>query len=607
MDERLLHYYEQELQFLHETGQEFAQDYPVIAGRLGISDVGTPDPSVERLLEGVAFLTARIQLQLEDDFPVFSESLLALVQPEALTPTPSFAVAQFTPDFGEKALNSGYQLPAGSVLWEGRNQNERTSKCQFSTLVPVTFWPIEITEVELIDVVGGELRAIDAGARKNVSLIRIQLRTKNGQPFSALAMDELNFYIREGAGAATLYETMMAHTCGIVVRPGNGAIHDIYPEHATILPGGLLDETFLSRQNSHFSLLKQLFAFPEGHRFVRITGLGPAIKCCTDSLLSVLVLLKAVPPTLPLALKPEAFALFSAPIVNLFRKRCDRVPVEHYASDYPIVVDRSGPGRYQLHQILSVQGYDENGHQLGALRPMFGSLAKSGGRSVGDYSLRRTLHGHMSNGYTRSEVTVSITAARGAEVRQLGITALCSDGVTPLSMTLGKGNTDLVLDNRAPVKAIRLLSGPSSPLSSLAQGEKALRAINLLSRDYLPLLCLNGDDGAQALRELLSLFLPPSHRAGKQWLEGICSLRSETIVRRMAGPGPVVYARGVLFVLELNEKAFKGVGIVLFGAVLEAFLARYVALNSFTELHLISLQRGILMQWRARSGQCPVL
>ena len=65
MDPRLLRLYEAELAFVRETGDEFARQYPKVAGRLGLGTVEVADPYVERLLEGFALLTARVQLKME--------------------------------------------------------------------------------------------------------------------------------------------------------------------------------------------------------------------------------------------------------------------------------------------------------------------------------------------------------------------------------------------------------------------------------------------------------------------------------------------------------------------------------------------------------------
>jgi type VI secretion system protein ImpG len=67
--DELLLYYERELNYLRQLGAEFAQKYPKIAGRLVLEPDKCEDPHVERLLEGVAFLAARVHLKIEDEFP----------------------------------------------------------------------------------------------------------------------------------------------------------------------------------------------------------------------------------------------------------------------------------------------------------------------------------------------------------------------------------------------------------------------------------------------------------------------------------------------------------------------------------------------------------
>ncbi len=98
MDPRLLRHYNLELQHLREMGAEFAEQFPKIASRLGMNGLEVADPYVERLLEGFAFLAARVQLKLDAEFPRFTQALLEIVYPHYLAPTPSMVVVQLKPD-----------------------------------------------------------------------------------------------------------------------------------------------------------------------------------------------------------------------------------------------------------------------------------------------------------------------------------------------------------------------------------------------------------------------------------------------------------------------------------------------------------------------------
>src|SRR5947209_13505066 len=116
MDGRLLSYYERELRYLREVGAEFARDFPKIAGRLSLEEFTCADPYVERLLEGFAFLAARVHLKLDAEFPRFTQSLLQTVYPQYLAPTPSMCVVQLQPEPNETSLADGFVVPRGTPL-----------------------------------------------------------------------------------------------------------------------------------------------------------------------------------------------------------------------------------------------------------------------------------------------------------------------------------------------------------------------------------------------------------------------------------------------------------------------------------------------------------
>src|SRR5436190_23252299 len=117
MDPRLLQYYNLELQHLREMGAEFAHQFPKIAARLGMNGIEVADPYVERLLEGVGFMAARVQLKLDAEFPRFTQTLLEIIYPHYLAPTPSMLVAQFLPDPKDPSLAGGTRtVPRGTAL-----------------------------------------------------------------------------------------------------------------------------------------------------------------------------------------------------------------------------------------------------------------------------------------------------------------------------------------------------------------------------------------------------------------------------------------------------------------------------------------------------------
>ena len=143
MDPRLLRYYNRELQHLREMGAEFAEEFPKIAARLGMNGLEVTDPYVERLIEGVGFLAARVHLKLDAEFPRFTQALLETIYPHYLAPTPSMLVAQFTPDGNEPGLASGVKVPRGTTMRGVKGADDPT-ECEFRTAQDLTLWPVEV-------------------------------------------------------------------------------------------------------------------------------------------------------------------------------------------------------------------------------------------------------------------------------------------------------------------------------------------------------------------------------------------------------------------------------------------------------------------------------
>ena len=196
MDPRLLQYYKLELQHLREMGAEFAQQFPKIAARLGMSGLEVADPYVERLLEGVAFLAARVQLKLDAEFPRFTQSLLEIIYPHYLAPTPSMLVAQLQPDKNDPSLASGTRtVPRGttlhSIIGAGRRRPRAssgprtTSRCCRSRSASASYFSfapdLPLNTLPIAQRIKGGLR--------------IRLKTTAGLKFAQTTIDRLCFYL----------------------------------------------------------------------------------------------------------------------------------------------------------------------------------------------------------------------------------------------------------------------------------------------------------------------------------------------------------------------------------------------------------------------------
>jgi len=87
---RFRDYFQDELDYLEQRSQEFAQANPDIAADLHLRDL--KDPDVAMLLKGFAFLSGRIRQSLDAEFPELLYPLMAQLWPHALRPTPAATV-----------------------------------------------------------------------------------------------------------------------------------------------------------------------------------------------------------------------------------------------------------------------------------------------------------------------------------------------------------------------------------------------------------------------------------------------------------------------------------------------------------------------------------
>ena len=620
MDTRLLKHYEDELAFIRGMGAEFAEAYPKIAARLGMEQLEVLDPYVERLLEGFAFLSARVQLELDLQYPVFTQNLLQIVYPHFLAPIPSMMIARLVPDAAQGGLNDGFVLPRGTTL-RGRVLEGEQTACHFTTSQDLTLWPLDLVEAEYLD---GRSELVAAGLAKHSaaeSALRLRIKRAGEAPISELPIDRLTLFL-SGAAAEPwrLYEALLGQGVGVAGRSTDRRADWVEDLGATIRPRGFdAEEALLPTPGASFEgyrLLQEYFALPQRFFFVEIGGLQPAFRRAEGDDLDLYILLREGNPALK-AITAENFELHAVPAINLFSKRCDRVHVSGKEVDHHVTVDRTAPLDFEIYQIESVTGISGEGEDDVQFRPFYSAedFTPAGETYPAYYSLRRRMRQRsekqrlkgVRTSYLGSEVYLSLSDRTQApypdSIKQLAVTALCTNRDLPLLTTVGSGDSDFFLPEGGPVSEIRALVPPTRPRPSLAEGQRAWRLVSHLSLNYLSIADADRGKGAAALRELIGLYTPLGDQALTKQMEGLVSVESRPIVRRMAEDLLSTAVRGIEMRVGFDESFFEGSGCYLLGAVLEAFFAKYVALNSFTETVIHSQQRGDIARWPARSGR----
>lgn len=411
MDTRLMKHYENELLYLRDMGAEFAEAYPKIASRLGMEGTEVLDPYVERLLEGVAFLSARVQLELELQYPAFTSHLMEIVYPHYLAPTPAMMIAAFEPDITNSAVKSGYVLPRHTLLRSRLQEGEQTP-CEFRTAADLTLWPVEIAEAQYIDGRGDLVAAGVTGNTDARAGIRLRLRRKDGGKMSDLPMDSLTMHLKGGGGNNwAMLELLCTQTRALCGRstdrradwsqqlPGSGVRARGFERDEALLP-------LPRRSFDGYRLLQEYFAMPERFLFVELHGLRPALQKATGAEVDIYILLAEGRREISASVVPEAFILNAVPAINLFPKRCDRVHVTARDTELHVIPNRTAAMDFEIFSIESVTGISSEGEEDLEFRPFYSAtdFTSAGETHPAYFTIKRRMRQRSEKG----------TPARGA-------------------------------------------------------------------------------------------------------------------------------------------------------------------------------------------------
>ncbi len=617
----LLDYYNRELQYLREMGLEFSRRYPKVGGQLGLTGSDCSDPHVERLLEGVAFLSARVHLKIDSEFPTFVDGLVNLVAPHLSAPTPSAMIARFEPDDDQGSLAEGVPVPRGTSL-RTRVEGSRTL-CEFRTTREVELWPIQL--------LGAEYRSQNSARASQIPgfgsagcWIELNCRVTAGLRTSDLQLDNLPVQLNGDVGqACRLYELLLAGRTRIMVRDDQDGATTIPAPNASLLPIGFDDAESLFPDDLRVSrghrLLAEYFLLPQKFRCFEIRGLNAVLQQLAADRFTILLICENEDSHFERRVTTRDFELFCSPAVNLFPKRADRCQVNPAKRDFHVLPDRSRPTDYEVWHVSDVMGYvGTEGDRLPFI-PAHG--VKPPVKQFGDmglYSQERRPRVPTSQPQRKSdidddelgtEVFLTLTDPEGGpltdRLKQIAVSTYCTNRRLAARLSTG---TDFGVEIALPVKRITAITGPTSPRPPLVFGgrDSGWKFLSHLSLNYLSLLDTEQGEHPAALGELLRLYADPDDRAAHREIEGLTGVRARPTVARLPLPGPLVYGRGLHIDIHCNEDCFAGGRSYLFATVLEQFLAEYVTINSFTQATLHT-QRGEIHQWPPRTGQHPTL
>lgn len=613
MSDELLSYYNRELSYIRRQAGRFAESHPKVAARLRLGPDGSEDPHVERLLEGFAYLTARVRHKIDDEFPEVTEALLGVLYPHYLAPIPSFAIVQLDLDEGQNELTAGLTVPRGQGIETDPVQGD---PIRFRTAYPVTLFPVDVRSASLVT--APFTAPVTPKSNVAQAVLRLSLTCRSSaMKWSALNCKKLRLFLNgQPQHTQKLYELIFNNALEVAFATKPDDRNAVVAETGVLKPVGFDREDGLlpypARSFTGYRLLTELFAFPQKFLFVDI-DIPPAALARTDNNFEVFIYLNRPADDLAANVNAESFRFGCTPMVNLYSQPAEPIRLTQTQFEYRVVPDARRPLSHEVYAIERVAATAPDGREV-EYAPFFSVKHGTMGRVAGPYwhSTRRP-----AQDLTASRPDVAVD--RGTEVFlsfvDLGfnptapadwtvhVEATCLSRDLPGRLPFGGGQPKLQMaQGGGLVNRLRCLTPPTATLRTHLQEEGLWRLVSHLTLNHLSVA--GGPDAADALREILSLYDFTESAVAKTSIEGLLSVNSRRVLGRAGG----ALCRGVEVNVEFDEDRFTGNGMFLFASVLERFLSLYSSVNSFTRMvATVARREGEYRRWPARVGEAIVL
>lgn len=604
MSEKLIDLYERELAFVQQTSAEFARIHPAAASRLQLDSETVDDPLVARLLSGFAYMNARIQQKLTDDFPEMTDAMLETLYPHYLRPVPSCAVVQFEP---EKDLDSIVKVPANSVL-ESESFDGQT--CRFTTRYSVDICPFVVKSASLMS------RPFIAPGCNDVqganAVLKISVKTLSDQiRFSELKPEKLRFFLRgQSSHICDLYDLLLTKCVKLVVAHGEADPKPVHLGANEIKQVGFdIEEGLLPYPDTAFvgyRLLTEYFAFPEKFQFIDIELPKEKINGSYADSLNIYIYLSESNEELEKQMSSSMFVLGCSPAVNLFKQTADPIPLDHTRNTYHVVPDVRRSEGLEVYSVDAVTATDAAGASV-VYRPFYGIQHSQYGEQKAAFWLtkrRDVIEGEHRNEHA-SEIDISLVDLgfnpHHSCDQTLDLKLTCSNRNLAKKLPTGNAQPYLTMvDGDVPVKRISCVVSPTGTLRPPGKERGYWRLISHLNLNHLSLSASGGSD---VLKEILRLYDFRNSASTRNMIEALIKVDTKPITAPIQIENSVVLCRGTQVQIELDSLMLAGTSPLLFASVLERFLGLYCSLNSFTRLiATLSGRDGELKRWPPRAG-----
>lgn len=609
MKSKLVNLYNQELAGLRQRGEQFANAYPKIASRLKLGQGNFEDPTVGRLLESFAFLTSHVRYDLETESAQLTKNMLQLLYPHYFLPVPACSTVQLTPD---EKLESGYTIPAKTVLSTPLSGSDEAC---FSTSYPVNVLPVHLSALVYEKLSSMDIhRQYKKPVRSSLTMTVEHL--SSGQSLADLAFDSLRLFVDLSSVEASQFLQLMQRQCVHIALIDEQGEERQSLSTSMICPVGFeADDALLPYPTNSFDgyrLLTEYFAYPEKFHYIDLTGFTPSILEDLGSAMSIRFYFEDVYEPLLQREGNDWLKLHCTPIVNLFEQVAEPIQFDHTKREYQVVANaQMAQQNIEVYRIQSIEMSSSQYVDSVEIAPYFGrQFSQNSSQYLYWHSVRHSCESLGEYQVPGDEVFVNFSDFELPGIRDrflLTPTVLCTNRAAPEYLPYGGGQPywkfrDVAHDLIEGVQCIRPIT--ATYYRDRTQQERA----DLAEHVAINQIGLSDPEQSLAnLKQMLSIYGFANQFSSEFIERGLIRVDTKTVTRRFPNALRHSFCRGIDYQLTVDEDYLGEHELFVFGSVLQRFLTKSCALNSFVELRIHSKQNGEMLTWQPMLGNKPIL
>ena len=580
-----------ELAYLHLQGNEFSKRNPNLSRFLSEK---SSDPDIERLLEGFAFLSARLRQKIEDDFPELTHSIINLLWPNYLRPLPSATIIRFTPK--NDSITEKQVIKRNTEL---RSQPVDGTQCRFKTCHDTSIYPFVI-------------KSIDDNHSRDKSIIGINIETLTDQPLNEINCDHLTFYLAgNDYTAQTLY--LWIFNCldriDIIVDGKNiSSLNTKNIERVGFQP----EQALLPYPKNVFDgyrILQEYLNFPQRFYFFNLTKLQHIWPGEPAEKIRLEFHFKQPFPT-DIKIRRNDFELYCTPAVNLFKQDADPIRLDGKAIEHILRPSDYKQEHYEVFSIDTVTGRRQSTNNPDRMKRVYTSfesfqheIERSHDRKA-LYFRHRVGQSVTKSGFEQfiSFIREDETLYSPDETEIISIDMTCSNRNLPEALAIG--DICIATEMTPSFVTFENITQPTPPLRPVLDGSLHWTLISNLSLNYLSLLEI------EPLRTIIKTYDfranedEQAKRHLQQQLAGIERITTTPIDHLIKG----LPVRGISSKMTINAENFHSDGeLYLFATVLSHFFSLFSSINSFHILEVVNSANNETYTWPLQKGIQPLI